>query len=189
METSTRAASSHSPSRYTKGAMAFHWIIAIMILLNVIGALASEDLPRDEKMVAMAGHKAMGLTILALSVARLAWRWMHPAPPLLESLKAWEAALAKVVHWLFYFLMIAIPLAGWAMHSAATGGLPVSWFGQFDLPGLPLAQDRGTAGIFHEMHELLAFLMLALLALHVAAVLKHLVIDRDGTLRRMLPWG
>jgi cytochrome b561 len=173
--------------RYSLGAIAFHWIIALLILLNFLGAWESHDLPPAEKAYAMAGHKAFGMTILTLSVLRLLWRLTHRAPPLLETLKSWEAALAKVTHWLFYFLMIAIPSAGWAMHSAFSGGKPVSFFGLFAFPGLPLAQDKEMAGLFHELHESLATLMLFLLALHVAAALKHQFYDHDGTFRRMLP--
>jgi cytochrome b561 len=183
MEIASKAA-----QRYSRGAMALHWIIAILIALNFSAAWAAEDAPKAEKMQIMANHKAIGLTILALSVLRLVWRLTHRPLPLLESLKTWEAALAKVVHWLFYLALVAIPLAGWAMHSAALGQ-PVSFFGLFDIPALPLAKDKATAGIFHDLHGTLATLMLVLIGLHLAAVAKHLVIDRDGTFRRMVPWG
>jgi cytochrome b561 len=159
-----------------------------MILLNFIGAFEAEDLPRAEKMVAMAGHKAMGISILVLSVLRLVWKLIHPSPPLVETLKSWEAALAKVTHWLFYFLMIATPLAGWSLHSAASGGKALTWFGQFDIPALPVGADKPTVGMFHELHEMFAFAMLLLLVLHVAAALKHQFVDRDGTLRRITPF-
>lgn len=176
-------------ARYSLGAIAFHWAIALLIALNFIGAWSSEDLEGAEKAYAMAGHKAMGLLILALTVLRIVWRITHAPPPLRETLKAWEVALAKVVHGLLYLLMLGIPMAGWAMHSAFSGGKPVSFFGLFDIPGLPLAADKATAGIFHEMHEVFAALMLLLLALHVVAALKHQLLDRDNSMRRMLPWG
>ena len=178
-----------SAQRYSAVAMTLHWLIALLIVLNFMGAWEAHDLPLAEKAWAMAGHKAMGMAILALSLIRLAWLVAKPPPPLLETLKSWEAALAKVTHRLFYVAMIAMPLAGWAMHSAATGGASLTFFGLFDLPGLPLAKDRETAGMFHEMHESLGALMLFLLLLHIGAALKHLVVDRDGTFRRMLPWG
>lgn len=181
--------SSEAQARYSRVAIALHWIIAIMILLNFWGAFEAEDLKGAEKAWAMAGHKAMGLTILALTVARLLWRIFRRPPPLVETLEAWEAAVAKVTHWLFYFLTLAVPMAGWAMHSAAKEGAPVSWFGQFDIPALPVSSDKPTIGMFHEMHEIFAFLMLGLIVLHVAAALKHQFADRDGTLRRMLPFA
>lgn len=175
--------------RYSLGAIAFHWVIALLIALNFAAAWVAEDAPRAEARQIMGNHKAIGITILVLSVLRLLWRLMHKAPPLLESLKPWEAAMAKVVHWLFYVLMIALPLVGWAMHLTETGGLPIRWFGLFDIPSLPVAKDEHLGDVFSDMHQFLATLMLGLAALHVAASLKHIFVDRDGTMRRMLPWG
>lgn len=174
--------------RYSAVAIALHWIIAIMIVLNFVGAFEAEDLPSAEKAYAMAGHKAMGITILVLSVLRLVWRLAKRSPPLIETLKTWEAAVAKVTHLLFYFLMIAVPLAGWGLHSAASGGKPLTWFGQFDIPALPVGAGKPIVGVFQDLHEMLAFLMLGLAVLHVAAALKHQFIDRDGTLRRIVPF-
>jgi cytochrome b561 len=175
-------------AQYTRGAIAFHWTIAVLILLNFAAAWVAHDMPKAEHQQIMNNHKAIGLLILLLSVLRIVWRITHRAPPFVETLKAWEVALAKVVHALFYFLIVAIPFTGLAMVSAGSGGEPVSFFGLFDIPGLPFAADRTRAGIFHEVHELFATLALALLALHVGAALKHQFIDRDGTLGRMIPW-
>ncbi len=187
--TATNAAgASQSISRYSMGAISFHWLIAALIALNYAAAWYAEDLPKAEHMQVMGNHKAFGIVILVLTVLRIVWRLMHTPPPLLESLKSWEAALAKVTHGLLYVLMLAIPLAGWAMHSAFSGGAPVSLFGLFDFPGLPMAQDKATGGTFHDMHGLLATLMLGLVGLHVLAAFKHQLVDKDGTLRRMLPW-
>lgn len=183
MEPSTTAA-----ARYSRGAIVLHWVIAILIMLNFLGAWQAEDLPKAEAMAIMAGHKAMGITILTLSVLRLIWRLAYRPPPLIESLKAWEAAVAKVTHFAFYFLTIAVPLAGWCMHSAGSGGKPVSWFGLFDIPALPVSADKPTTGMFHEMHEIFAFAMLLLIVLHVGAALKHQFLDHDGTMRRVVPW-
>lgn len=179
---------SSTPTRYSRGAIAFHWTIAGLILLNFAAAWVAEELPKAEAGQVMDNHKAIGLSILALSVLRIIWRLTHPAPPFVQTLKAWEAATAKVVHGLFYVLIIAIPFSGWAMTSAFSGGAPVGFFGLFDIPGLPFAADKATAGVFHEVHELFATLALLLLALHVAGALKHQFIDRDGTLGRMVPW-
>lgn len=174
--------------RYTRGAIAFHWIIAALILLNFGLVWIADGVPKAEKGLIIANHKAIGLTILTLSVLRILWRIAHPAPPFSTTLKVWEAALARVVHSLFYFLIVAIPLSGWAMSSAASGGKAVGFFGLFDIPGLPFSQNKVQAGIFHEVHEMLALLTLCLLFLHVAGALKHQFFDRDGTLGRMIPW-
>jgi cytochrome b561 len=178
-----------SAARYSRGASILHWLIALLIIGNFVGAWMSEDLPRDQKIVMMGYHKANGILILLLTLVRIGWRFTHRPPPLLESLKAWEAALAKVTHTLFYLLMLAVPLAGWGLHSAFGKGKPVSMFGLFDFPALPVASDKATIGLFHDLHEVTATAMLALFVLHVAAALKHQFADRDGTMRRIVPWG
>lgn len=174
-------------ARYSRGAIALHWIIALLIMLNFAAAWVAEDMPKPEKMQVMGNHKAIGILILALTVVRIGWKLTHKAPPLVETLKAWEAALAKVVHWLFYALMLAIPIAGWGLASSAGQGKPVSMFGLIDVPALPVGSDKPTIGMFHELHEITATLMLVLFVLHVGAALKHHFVDRDGTVRRMMP--
>ncbi|MEJ2457293.1 MAG: 50S ribosomal protein L33 [Novosphingobium sp.] len=141
---------------------------------------------KPEKMEIMANHKAVGLTILALTVVRIVWRLVHKAPPLSAALAAWEVALARVTHGLFYVLMLVIPLTGWGM--ASGWGKPISWFGLFSVPPLPVGDSQVVGDIFHESHEVLAIVMLALIALHVAGALKHQVLDRDDTMARMVPF-
>jgi len=188
MDTGHPAGADPAGARYSLGAIVLHWAIAALIVLNFLLVWTSEDAPKPEHEALIANHKAVGLVILALSVLRLAWRAVHPSPPFAETLRAWEAALAKVVHSLFYLLLLAIPLTGWAMVSLGNGGEPVDIFGLFTVPGLPFAADRRQAGTVHEVHELFATLTLVLLALHVAAAIKHQFIDRDTTLARMVPW-
>lgn len=183
METTSTAA-----DRYSRGAVILHWLIAVLIVLNFVGAWVAEGLPKAEAALVMANHKAGGITILLLTLVRIGWRLTHPTPPMVETLKAWEVAMARVTHMLFYCLMLAIPLAGWAMHSAASGGKPVSLFGIFDMPALPVGHDKATIWLFHEAHEITATLMLLLFFLHVGAALKHQLFDKNATLRRMLPW-
>jgi cytochrome b561 len=179
---------STSSARYSRGAVVLHWLIALLIVINIIGAFVAEDLPKADRAIVMGYHKATGITILVLTVARIVWRLMHKAPPLIETLKAWEAALARVTHAGFYFLMLAVPVTGWAFASAASKGKPVSLFGLVDVPALPVGSDEPTADMFSELHEVLAFVMIGLLVLHVGAALKHHFIDKDGTMRRMVPW-
>lgn len=173
--------------RYSRGAIILHWTIALLIIGNVAGAFLSEGMAKPDRAQIMALHKAFGITILLLSLVRIGWRLMHPPPPLVETLSTWEAALAKVTHWLFYILMLALPVSGWAFVSAAGAGKPVNMFGLFDLPALPVGYDKLTAGMFQTIHGALGFVMIGLFVLHVAGALKHQWLDRDGTLRRMLP--
>ncbi|MBK6801437.1 MAG: cytochrome b [Novosphingobium sp.] len=171
---------------YSRGAVILHWLIAVLIVANFLIAELSEDMAKEDRMAMMGNHKAIGITILGLTVLRIVWRFLRPAPPLVETLKAWEAALAKVTHALLYFLMLAIPLSGWGMVSGK--GNPVSLFGLFNVPALPVGPDKATNDVFHELHEVFATLMLVLFVIHVAAAIKHMVVDKDGTMARMAPW-
>ncbi len=179
---------SDSAARYSRGAIILHWLIALLIIGNFIGAWTSEDLPRDQRMVMMGYHKATGIIILLLTLVRIGWRLINLPPALSSSLKSWEAMLARVTHTLFYVLMLAVPLAGLGLHSAFGQGKPVSIFGLFDFPALPVGTDKPTIGLFHELHEVTATAMLVLFVLHVAAALKHQFVDRNGTLARMIPF-
>jgi cytochrome b561 len=93
---------------------------------------------------------------------------------------------AKVTHWLFYGLLFALPLTGWLMSSAAN--FPVSWFGLFTFPDL-VAPSETLKTRLETVHEMLARALWITAALHVAAALKHHVLDRDDVLKRMLPWS
>jgi cytochrome b561 len=135
----------------------------------------------------MPGHKAIGITVLALTVLRVAWRLVHRPPPLPAFTPAWERGVAHATHWTLYVLLLVMPLSGWAMVSGPEGRRPLTWLGVADLPYLPVS--GATAGAGHEAHELLGWLMLALVVLHVAAALRHHLILRDSILLRMLPRG
>jgi cytochrome b561 len=177
------SASRTSRSGYSSVAIALHWTIALLIIGNAAGAILSEDMSREARGAIMSVHKSIGLTVLVLSLVRLGWRLAHGFPPLPPSTPAWDAAFARATHVAFYVLMIAVPLAGWAMVSA--GPRPLEWFGLFDWPKLPVGRDVGEFA--NSAHETLALATIGLLALHVAGALKHHFVDRDDVLARMLP--
>lgn len=179
---------SSAAARYSRGAIVLHWLIAVLIVLNFVVAWTAEEMSKADEAAMMANHKAIGITVLVLTVLRVIWRVAKKPPPLVETLKSWEAALSRVVHGVLYFLMLALPLSGWAMSSAFSKGKGVSLFGLFDAPALPVGYDKPTIGMYHDMHEIFATLMLVLVALHVGGALKHHFIDKDGTMRRMVPW-
>ncbi len=167
-------------ARYSRGSVILHWAIAVLIVLNFAAAWVSEYMSKPEALQIMGNHKAIGLTILALAVLRIVWRMTHPAPPPAETLKQWEVLLSKVTHGVLYVLLIGIPVGGWLTHSAWSGGAPVRFFGLFDLPGLPLAQNKVLGETFGELHGNFATVLLVLLGLHVAGALKHRFIDKDS---------
>lgn len=173
-------------SRYSAGAIVFHWLIAALIIANIVVVLVTDGMAPSIRVPAITFHKATGITVLVLTVGRILWRIAHRPPPLPPTVRRWEAHLAHAVHWAFYALMIALPLSGWIWMSIG-GRKPFSWYGLFGLPLLPLPQDKPLAGSFHEAHEIMGYAMIALIVLHVAGALKHQFFDSRGFLFRMVP--
>lgn len=183
----------NSRLRYGTVAMTLHWLIALLIVANVlIGFTFANIMSRNDAyyfdIVQM--HKSIGLTVLALSLLRLAWRLANPVPalpPMSERLRL----LARASHYLFYFLIIAIPLVGWLMISASSTGAPTMYFGLFPVPSfeflssLPRAQRVPLHGDFETLHAVLAYGATALLVLHVSAALYHQFSRHDDVLKRM----
>jgi cytochrome b561 len=173
-------------SRYSSVSIILHWAIFILILANATFGGWMEDADGRDKLRYFALHKSVGLTVLALSLVRLAWRIANPWPPFPQAMAQWERLLARATHILFYVLMIGIPLLGWAAVSA--GGAPeVPLFGVIPAPNLPITRSEALAGTLGDAHKLLVASIYALLALHVAGALKHHFFDRDEVLARMLP--
>lgn len=179
----------NSPSRFGWVAIALHWLIAALIgVMIVLGLVMTGGFDDDimTKIALFQWHKSTGIAVLALVVVRLAWRLANPVPALPGTLKAYERGLAHATHLALYLLMLAIPVSGWLIASAST--LPTEVFGLFALPRL-ITPDRGVEELVGEVHETLAWVMLGVLALHVAAALKHHFILKDDVLVRMLPGG
>ena len=172
-------------NRYSIVSLAFHWGLALLILAQVLLITAHEatDGPVSREFVQV--HKALGLTVLVLTLARIGWRMANPALPIPTGTPVWQAFAAKATHVLFYVLLIAIPMFGWAASSA--GGRDIDWFGLFNWPLLPIEQNRDLAGTFMDLHEAGVKALYVLLALHVLAALKHHFVDRDNVLHRMIP--
>jgi cytochrome b561 len=158
-------------------------VVVLLAIQIPLGKIAHELPVGLERLAMMSRHKSVGITILALALLRLAWRWFE-RPPTPPPMPRWQAIAARLNHGALYLLLFALPVSGWLMSSAAAR--PVSWFGLVQLPDF-IAPDPGLKEVFEEVHEVLVSLLLALVILHVAAALKHQFIDRDGLLLRMLP--
>jgi cytochrome b561 len=121
-----------SAPRYDGVAIAAHWLLALLILLNLALGLYMHDLPLSPLRLRLFNwHKWAGITILSLSALRLLWRLTHQPPPDLPMTR-WQRVAAHAVHWALYALFFAVPLAGWGYSSAT--GFPVVWFGVLPLP-------------------------------------------------------
>jgi cytochrome b561 len=172
-------------ARYSTTAIALHWASALLIVAAFgIGLYAVGLAVSPQKLKLYSWHKWIGVTIFLLAVARLAWRAWRPAPPLPPAMRPWERGLAHGTHGLLYALLLAIPLTGWLMSSAA--GFPVVVFGLVPLPDL-VGKDKALFESLKLVHYVLNKSLLVLVGLHVAAALKHHLRDRDDVLARMLP--
>jgi cytochrome b561 len=175
----------NTTSRWGHVSQFLHWLIVALIITQVILANIAEDLPLGMKKLAMfARHKSVGITILALAVIRLVWRWANPTPELPTTLKPYERVLAGLTHFGLYLILFAMPLTGWMMTSAR--GFPVSWFGFFQLPDF-VPKDDTLYKAMKQTHDTLALVLYAIVTLHVLAALKHHFFLKDDVLRRMLP--
>ena len=174
--------------RYSAGAMIFHWVIAIAVIVNWrLAENADHAEAMEDKIAIFANHKALGILILVLTLGRLAWRWTHPVPPLPSNLAQWEATLARTLHVIFYVLLIGLPLGGWIANSLS--GREVDMFGLFVIPPLPVGENAEAAKTIFGLHAPGGSVFIYLIALHILGALKHTFFDRNGGIFRMLPFG
>lgn len=177
---------------YSTAARRFHWwtvtLVAVQVPVGLYMAYRGNTLNVWDGLTnaLYSSHKTLGLVILALVVARLLYRLMHGAPVDEPTIEPWQKLASHATHWSLYLLLILVPLVGW---------LGISLYGARDVFGIvsipPLApQDQDAAGPVLLLHTYLAFLTIALIAMHVgAAVVLHYFIRGDGVLARMLPWA
>jgi len=172
--------------RYTRTAMTLHWLIALAVLGQIAFGWYLQLIPRGvpDRTVFVNFHKSTGLVIGLLIVIRLAWRLMHTPPPLPESMPAWERSAARVNHALLYACMLIMPAAGYTASNFSKFG--VKFFNALLLPPWG-ADDRDIYAFFNGLHVGTSFVFVALIALHMLAAAKHLIVPRHGILRRMLP--
>lgn len=168
---------------YHPFARILHWLTAICVLGLLAVGLWMVGLPISLlKLEVYAWHKWIGLTVLVLTVARLMWRWRRPPPPLPDAVTAWERRFAPISHGALLVLLVAQPLIGWLMSSA--GGVQVFWFGYLPLPNL-VSRDQALFVVLRETHEALAYGLIAVIGVHILAVIRHDVLRHDGIFRRM----
>ena len=168
--------------RYTTTAIGLHWLLALLIISSFSLGLYMHELPfSPARLRYYSWHKWAGISILLLSMLRLAWRLTH-RPPANVAMPGWQTMAAHATHQLLYALFFVVPLIGWAYSSAA--GFPIVWFGVLPLPDF-VPVDKALAEAIKPWHERAALLMAALVLLHIAGALKHQFINRDGLLDRM----
>lgn len=159
--------------RYDRVAAAIHWVTAALIVVQILVGFIFHTMERGPLRSEWFGwHKTLGLTILALALARLAWRLAHRPPPWPTAMPRWERSLAAWAYRLFYFVLIATPLTGLLAVSAYTNQTMIELVGGLELPPIP-GVSEGVGETFEELHKHLVQLVVLLIGLHVLAAVRH----------------
>lgn len=190
--------------RYTKTAIVLHWLIGLLIIAMLALGLWMHELPKEAPKTATFDlfnwglytvtmpepvsvrtfyfnlHKSIGITVMVLILLRIFWRLTHVAPVFPDTMKGWEKKLADLGHKALYLMMVVLPLSGFIMSVYSKWG--ILWFGMPLVKGL---DNPGLRDFFKEVHEISAWVIIVLIVLHVAAALKHKVIDKDDVMKRM----
>lgn len=182
-----------SARRYSAVAILLHWASAlgVLVLIGLGLTMTHATLAPLRQFQLYQWHKSVGITVLALTALRVLWRLTHRPPPYPAGMPARERRAAAAAHHLLYLLLVGLPLTGWAVVSLSPFNIPTVLYGIVPWPHLPLAAivpDPGSAeAVLKRVHALGAWFLAALLAVHVAAALRHHLLLRDDVLRRMLP--
>ncbi len=171
--------------KYSRTAQAFHWISALMIfaLFGVGVWMRTLDYYHAWYQPAPELHKSFGLLLVVIILARFTYRTVQTTPKPLASHKEWEVKLAHMIHGLLYLGLLIIFISGYLIGTSEGRGIP--FFDLFEIPALftPFEDQEDIAGFIHEWG---AYSLMAAVALHIAGALKHKLIDKDETIKRML---
>ena len=179
--------------KYTKPAVVLHWLIAVLMMVNVCLGLVADDMPDAWVRFTINLHKSIGITVLGLAILRLLWRLGHRPPALSVDYARWEHVLASIAHWALYAILFALPISGW-MHDSAWkdadthpltlfGVLP--WFRLGFIASLEPVTKESLHSLLGIIHTGLGYTLYVVLGAHVAGALKHQIIDKKAELQRM----
>jgi len=183
------------PQKYTRVAVALHWLIATLMVVNVLLIWTVDSLPESWGRPVIDTHKSIGITVLGLALMRLLWRFTHQPPPLPLTYPSWEKKASHVAHALLYVVMLALPLSGW-LHDSAwkdAASHPMQLFGLVPWPRIGIVMSAEPVekeklhDLFGLMHAIFGYALYGLYVLHVGAALKHQFRDKQPEIQRMLP--
>ncbi|SFR41721.1 Cytochrome b561 [Yoonia tamlensis] len=175
----------NSNSAYGSVSKIFHWLTALLILtvipLGVVANRLALDAPLKVPLFSV--HKSLGVIIFCVALARILWALTQEKPGDLHPQRKVETLVAHIVHWLLYLSLVLVPLSGWLHHAATDGFAPLLLpFGD-NLPFIP--KNESIAAVFSGLHWVWSKVLVASILLHFAGAMKHQIIDKDATLRRM----
>jgi cytochrome b561 len=183
--------------RYNKTAIAIHWLVAILVAANIAAIWSAGLFEKGTRQAIIDTHQSIGISVLALTLLRVANRTFYGAPPFPTLYSRLVAKLAKATHSLLYLLTVFLPLSGWIHDSAwkFAANFPMKLFFLVPWPRISLIETLGTlpkAEVYSSSgaaHVFLSYVLYVILALHILGTLKHHVFDRFPAIDRMLPAG
>lgn len=172
---------------YGSIAKSFHWLIAVIVIGMLAVGLYMDSMDASPLKFKLYGwHKSIGFILIWLVALRLAWRLYNVQPAPHANHKPWERVLARIIHFLLYAGIILMPMSGWLMSSADSIPDPLVY--GIDLPQI-IEPNQDLKRLFGRIHYYTGWGLIGLIALHFSGAMKHHIIDKDSTLRRMLPFG
>jgi cytochrome b561 len=182
-------------SRYSGVAIVLHWLVALLILANLMMIWFVDRYPDAWVRPVIDTHKSIGIVVLGLVLLRLLWRAGHRPPALPAAYPRSERLAAHAAHALLYAVILLLPLTGWIHDSAWKDAPthPMRLFGLIPWPRIsaimhqPAATKESIHSVFFAFHQALAYVLYALFVLHVGAALKHQLLDKEPELQRMIP--
>jgi cytochrome b561 len=182
--TATTSENDSTTARFTLVSRILHWTMAPMVVVQLlIGVTMIASLSYYPLLLTI--HRPLGLAILIFAVVRLANRLSHRPPPFLATMRRLERRIATWSEYALYALLLAQPVVGWAMLSAAR--FPIIVVGPIRLPGIA-PHNIDLYGLLRECHGVFAFLLFATFTAHMCAVLFHTLVLRDRLIDRMALW-
>lgn len=173
-------------------AIIFHWVMAALFFVQFwIGLTMAGEPDHTVKSALLSRHISLGFLILSLWALRALWVLTSRRPALPNHMEQTERLLARVSHWLLFFLLAITPLTGWSILSTVQQliPLPIRIFDAIDVPRLPLAATAHASGLWMTLHAFLAYFMLVLAGVHALAAIRHQFTRKDGLLMRMIVPG
>ena len=183
-DTATRVLAGDEGTTYDGAAIALHWAVALLVLVQFVSAITWDYFPRDTRETLQSLHVSLGILLTVVIIARIMWRLVpqHQVP----SLEAGFVRLAsKAVHYLLYLLLVAQVVTGFLFRWAQ--GHPAQFFGLFAIPGPFGAVDRGTRRELNQIHDWIGWTIVILASGHALAALYHHYALKDRVLGRMFP--
>jgi cytochrome b561 len=181
-----------STDKYTRGAVLLHWLIAVLVLANVILGIGHDYFQKSISDAMVYIHESIGIAVLGLALMRLIWRLTHTPPPLPAAYPQWEKNAAQLAHYALYCLIFIMPISGWLKISASNSSDQpwtlfwlIPWFHIGFISNLDPATKKTAHHIFSLLHTYFAYALYGVLGLHVLAALKHQFIDKQPELQRM----